>query len=786
MRHLETWILLILISLGISSCLPTRNVRKGEYLTVKKIKNYKIEGEKLKDIQFANRDFLKTNQTIFYLRLKLKMYDIGTLFKDSSRLNRFFTKNIGEPPVLYDSLLHQRSAKNIENYLHSLGYFEARVNPVVTHKKLFRKTIFTGYEIFPGNPFYISKFNLDIKERELKTFIQADLSYSKIKEGEIFNVDVLKSEMERISNTLQNTGYYYFSSEQIRFVADTLRQDSNNRKSIELTLFVNNVKIRSKVKKDSLIELPNKRFKFQNIYINLLDNENTTQQRIDTVSISFQVNKKQNLVYHFIHSGEMKINPKAIIRAIYLKPGAYYKKVDVLETHKSLSSLNIFSLINIVIKDVSGDTTKTGLLDVILNLSQSQNYRFNTASEVKNTGGILGVEQNIGIDRNNIFRNAEIFSLSVRAAAEVQSVVNVETNKNDWFFNTYETGLRMSLDFPKFIVPFQDILAPRYIKPRTKILAGYNFQQRPDFTRNILNVSFGYHSKPNSRVTRLFNLIEISSVYIDPSEEFQREIDLYKDAKIKYAYQDHLVINSRYSRTYKESDNNKSRPYRFWYYNIELGGGLSNIVSSGLKLPTDSLNQYLIAGVPFAKYILAESDFRYYHPIRKKINNVFRVYAGIGIPYAGSKGIPFEKSFYIGGANSLRAWKLGKLGPGSYYDSEDAFEKSGDIKIEMNYEFRFPISGSFEGAVFTDLGNIWLLSKSVEQPGAEFNISNFYQQFAFDFGYGLRYNLDFIVVRFDVGHPIYQPYLASGKRWSSFNSNDKLISGFNLAINYPF
>lgn len=763
------------------SCRPTQTIEDGQYLYLTRIKTYDVIGSKTKDVYYSSRDLCKTNTRFLFFRPRLKMYEIGKIFNDSSWINHFLTQNIGEAPVLYDSVLMKYSAQNIEKYLQSIGYFSARVE---TNTKLVpgRKLAFGGYKIYPGKPYYNGKLTINVDERDIKTLVQADLEKSKIKEGEVFNIENLKAERDRVAAALQNSGYYYLSPEQVHYEADSLI--GNN--IIDISMSITKIKARSKTKRDSIIEMPNRKYRIGKVYFNILNPE-SGDQKPDTLAIDYRVSSKQMLTYYFIYTSAFKINPNAIIRATFIKPGAIYKKIDVVETHKSLTQLNNFRLINIAVHDVS-DTSKNGTLNMIIQLSFSKKYTTTTSTEAKNSGGALGFEQNFSFSDVNLFRNAEILSMSLRGAIEMQSILNSNEGQKIKFnnFDTYEGGLNINLDIPRFFVPFQEKLSPRYIKPRTKIQLGFNFQQNPDYRRFIINTLYGYTWRPNSKKYNSLHLIEISTVRIFPTDEFKNTILNYKDPKVKYSYQNHLVVNTRFAHTYSEQRLPNSKPYKYWFYNIDVGGVPYVWLANVFNASKDSVGQTTFFNIPFSQYVLGETEFRYFVPMGQKMNHAFRIYTGIGIPFGGTPALPFEKSFYVGGSNSLRAWSLGGLGPGTYIADDNPFEKTGDVKLELNYEFRFPLFGSFEGALFTDAGNIWLLHKSSEFVGGELLFPDFIKQMAIDFGYGIRYNLDYLIIRLDIGHPLYQPYLKAGDRWSSLNTKGKLIWGFNFAIGYPF
>jgi outer membrane protein assembly factor BamA len=430
------------------------------------------------------------------------------------------------------------------------------------------------------------------------------------------------------------------------------------------------------------------------------------------------------------------------------------------------------------------DTAKGMLISHIF-VMRSKRFSFTSNSEMKNTGGDFGLEENLGLRSKNTFRNAEVFSINFHGAMEMQTVTNTPSTSN-FPFNVFEAGVNTSLTFPRFVTPFRKRSSARYLRPKTRITVGYNYQKRPDYTRYILNGSIGYSWQPINKRIFNFKLLDVSSVKIYPTTEFQEIIDNYTDPRIKYSYQDHIVLSTGYSYNYNEHRFKGLRPFMYLFTSIEIGGAPWNIFARLNPNARDSLGRITIFGIPSAEYLLMEADGRYYLPSGKDLMNVFRANIGIGIPYGSTKAMPFEKSFYIGGANSLRAWVIGTLGPGSFNSKATTFEMTGDIKIELNYEFRFKISGSFEGALFTDIGNIWLLNESDAMPGGQFNFKTFIPQFAVDFGYGLRYDLEFLILRLDFAHPLYQPYLPENSRWTALNAHGKVITGFNFAIGYPF
>lgn len=772
----------MIIILGFSSCLTTKSVPDGEYLYTGN--SYSIKNQKVKSQDVPAYYKQKVNRKIIFLRPYVWLYDIGKVFKDSSKIQNLFCNILGEAPILYDSTLVDASAKNIQQHLRNLGYYDTEIVSVITKNNAL-KMADVHYNIYPNRGFYLRNVKFDIKNKAVRSFVMANWNKTFLDTGLIFSTNNLKKERKRISNDLRNLGFYYFKKTQISFIADS----NFNEHRIDLTLSIKPITIASG---DSVKVFVSQQYKIRNIYIYPELADKTPGVKMDTTAIAYSVDNVEKLNYYFIHKGKIRVNPKSIINSIYIKPRRLYREENIAYTYKSLFALNIYNFINVNIIDVNKNIDGVGNLDCIVELSKTDKFSISTESELKNTGGDFGVEQGVGFISRNTFRGGEILSLNLRGALEVQSITNAaesEINKIFKIFNTFEAGINTSLEIPRFLAPVKRNFFSRYFNPKTKIGFGYNYQDRPDYSRYIWTGTFGYNWITNKNVTQILNPIELSSVKIFPTDSFQSTIDNYQDPRIKYSYQDHLVLGMSYSYMYNERKWRSKVPFHFFFSKFELGGIPYNMFSNMFGSTKDSLGQHWISGLPYTQFARVEIDYRYYKPFaRGTMMNVFRINIGTGIPLGGSVAVPFEKSFYIGGANSLRAWTLGTLGPGSYSSGSRSFEMTGDIKIEFNYEFRFPISSDIRGAVFTDVGNIFLLKDNDLIPEGVIKFHNFYEKLAMDIGYGIRYDLSFLVIRFDIAHPIYQPYYNKGERWSmrTQGNDSKLIWGLNFAIGYPF
>lgn len=775
---------ILLLIIGMASCYPTRNVPADSYLYTKN--SFKISQGKIESNDISSYFKQKTNSKILIIRPYTWFYDIGTLFKDSSRFYNFFTKSIGEAPILFDSTLVNPTIENINQHLKNLGYYDAKISAQITKSKR-RKTARVKYVIIPNKPYIINKFSFDIENRKVKTFVLADWSKSLLDTANIFSITKLQNERTRISEQLRDEGFYYFNKNQISFVADTNLQSHK----VNITLKIDEQIALKNRNNDSISKIKDIQYQFSKIYIIPEVSDLTTGDKIDTTIYSYDYDHRGVIDYYFIHSKKISVNPKAIIQALFIKPKRFYKKTDISQTYKALNNLNLYNYVNISIHDIAKEVDGVGQLECEVRLSKMSKYNIISNSELKNTGGELGLEQNFGFISRNTFKNGEVLKINLRGALEVQNVTNINSTTNTILkvFNTFEAGLNTSLEIPRFFAPVRRNFFSRYFNPKTIFNLGYNYQDRPDYTRLILNGTFGYKWVSNANTSHILNPVELSSVKIFPTKEFQNTIDTYQDPRIKYSYQDHLVLGMSYSYLYSEKKVKIKTPFKFFFGKIELGGIPYNLISKAIGDAKDNQGQYYIGKLPYSQFARLDADFRYYIPANYgKTLHVFRVGIGIGLPLSGSVAMPFEKSFYIGGANSLRGWTIGTLGPGSFTSGNNYFEMTGDIKIEMNYEFRFPISAPLMGALFTDVGNIFLLKNSEVMPGGTFYFNNFANKLAADIGYGIRYDMNFLIIRFDIAHPVYQPYLEAGNRWTMYShgTNPHLLIAYNFAIGYPF
>jgi outer membrane protein assembly factor BamA len=367
---------------------------------------------------------------------------------------------------------------------------------------------------------------------------------------------------------------------------------------------------------------------------------------------------------------------------------------------------------------------------------------------------------------------------------EAQRTSNTENeNQQEFlFFNTFEWGVEAMISFPRFLIPVKLERFPKYFRPTTRISTGINFRKRSTYDRYILNFTFGYKWQESDYKTHIIQPFNISSVKVFPTPEFSKELEAINDPRLKNQYTDHLITALQYSFIFNNQDIKKAKDFIYFRGNIETSGNIFHLFNNLLDSKQDSTGVYHVAGIRYAQYAKMDFDFRYYLMASHTNQVVFRAIAGIGIPYGNSDALPFEKGFYLGGANSMRAWIYRGLGPGGFVDPGTNIDKMGEILLECNIEYRFPIYSFFKGALFYDVGNIWLINRDDNFTNAEFKFDTFYKQIAMDAGFGFRFDFKFFIFRVDFALRLRDPSQAEGSRWVA----DKGIWFWNFGIGYPF
>lgn len=814
--------LIIALPLLFFSCNPTRKLKEGERFLVN---NYIIDKDTKLDVkdvesfikQKPNRKIFKVFR--FHLWLHNLVNEERLAQKKISRDKKIESRNkkriakgkrpqsgrrqligewlleIGESPVIYDSLLSKKSAAQIKLFLNSKGYFISSVRDSVYLMQKKRASVY--YKIKAAPPYHIYSLDYVIPDELIKYYALADTSNCLIKRGNNYDVDILQKERERITNQLNNNGYYLFTKDYIHYKVDTTL--ANNQ--VSLTLSIKNFTQKLSESSDSLIEKPHQRFYINNVYIqpDFISKKSDPLQK-DTIKVGD---------YYILHNNKLRYKKRVLLNAVFIRKGELYQAQNSSDTYKKLSELKAFKSINIYFNRTAED-----LLDCHIQLSPILKQSFTIETQGKNTTGNLGVEGSFVYQNRNVFRGAEVLELKLKAGAEAQPSLNnnatnqsnIDLTKPVKQFNTIEIGPEANLYVPRFLLPFK-VKFSKQSNPKTIFTSSYIYQRRPDYTRYLTNLSFGYTWKESSNKRHVINPLVITFVKVNLDSLFNQYLNenVY-DQYIRNSFINHLSTSTRYTFTYNEQDIKKLENFPFLKVNAESSGnllrGAYDLINS-VKPNTfvkDTEGRYQLAGIPYSQYLRTDVDYRYYFNTNEINKVVLRIAAGIGVPLINFTSLPYERRFFSGGSNGIRAWRSRTLGPGSYMDSKQAgYDQFGDGQLEGNLEYRFKLFKMLHGAVFVDAGNTWLRKPDPTRLGGDFKLDRFYKEIAIGTGLGVRGDFNFFILRLDVGIKVRDPQFTEKERWVIehwFDKNWKkdyrekhsrgYFTVFNIGIGYPF
>lgn len=665
----------------------------------------------------------------------------------------------GESVAVYDSTLESRTIEQFRTYMYSKGYFEAEVSSEV---KSIGRLVTVNYEIDRGMPYNIDSIRYSIADTNLMTLVTKSIPERLVNVGDKYDQDLLSDERERLFNVAVNNGYFDFSRQYIQFEVDTS------------TLAKREVIVNQKIVQRSDGK-PHKIFR--------IDSVNFTTDADINVPQEIRKTKKYNGVnYHFVQD---KYNRRILDWRHFIYKDSVFRRSNTLNTQRQLANLDMFKFININYDSTGGQ--------FVANIYTSPLNKYQTSGEigVNVSQGLPGPFVNGSIKNRNVFGGLEILEFSGRFG--VEGVASASENQN--IYQSTEYGFNGSLLFPQFLFPLTKKWKNRVrdFEPKTDLNVGTTFTNRPEYQRNNLlgSITYGWVNRRG----KIYSLSPAEISFINSSNistPFQTFLDTLESQGnlLKNTFEPSLVSNATFSVINNfNSYGNQSEQSSFLRYSIESGGTFLNFIDEE-RLISSALEYY--------NYLKFNADFRRHNPV--STNNVFayRINIGLAVPYGDNRILPYEKYFFAGGSNGIRAWRPRRLGPGSYtpLDSDgfltDNFEQQGEILIETSLEMRHNILGFIDGAIFLDMGNIWTLRNDPARPGSQFEVDRFFREIAIGTGYGIRLDFSFLLLRFDTGLKIYDPARDKGGRFiwtdgfndAKFRNADNLI--FNLGIGYPF
>ena len=769
MQRKIPYITIILVSILLYSCRATKYVPEDEYL----LHNYKIESEKGDFDKRVLNEYIKQkpNKRIIFWRFYLSLYNLSSPGKDNGFHN--WLRRIGEPPAVYDEDLRLKSTEQLGLHMRNKGFYEAEVSDTTVFRKRRARVV---YKVKPHEPYRIRDITYFFQDASLSHMVLDDTTNTEFRVGELFDVDVLQTERVRIESLLRDSGYYAFTRDFVYFEVDS----ALNKHQVDITLGIRNYP--STNRRGQTVHIDHPVYTIRDVHMMTDFNAIAYDENSETESIL-----KDTLVYdsvHLIYSGKPNIRPSVVTQKNYIIPGTLYDASDVNRTYRNLSSLSAFRMVDIRFREVDSEKPQLDC-DVMVVPATRQSY--SVKLEGTNSAGNIGAAANLSYGHKNLFGGSEQFDLTFMGAIENIKPTGDEVDSSYTGPNIMqEFGVEARLRIPKFLLPVRTDKFIRKYNPQTNIRLSYNYQKRPDYTRTLANASFGYDWKGSEKVIHRVYPIE-ASLILTPykSDYFQKWLE---GKYLFYSYEPQLITDTRYSMVWSNQKLLKNQNFQDIRLNVETAGNLLYAGFSSFAPAPDSGN-YQIIGVDFAQYLKADIDLRSYIFLYEDISLILRGFAGVGFAYGNSNAMPFVKQYFSGGANSIRAWQVKNLGPGSYQDPEESAypNQTGDVKLEANMEYRFKLFWKLEAALFMDVGNIWSLSSEDDREGAGFEFNRFYKELAVGTGVGARAIFSFLVFRFDLGIPLRSPYAIEGSNWLPRNSG---ISGedltFNIAIGYPF
>ncbi|MFN8277969.1 MAG: BamA/TamA family outer membrane protein [Chitinophagales bacterium] len=767
------YLMAAILLLSVSSCHVTKKFREGETLLVRNKVKF-ISAKKIPEQSKVWEDLThiaaqRPNTKVFgFLPLKLWLYSSAN--QDKETKFRWWIKNkVGEPPVIFDNDATDKSDRSILNYMQNYGYLNARVTHVVVTRK--KKTTVT-YTVDAGTPWKFGDIEFPSSPFKTDSFTQLKKPFTLIRKGDRFDVTKLKAERERIETDLKNAGFYYFTRDFLTFDLDTTKSP-----------FTVNVKERILQPSDSVIH---QQYSLNDFFISTETAPDRKHLHIDTIT--------QN-EFHFIQ--RKKIVKYSVIQdAIFFKRGQLYSKENYTKTLRRFGDLGAYKFITI---DYVKNPTKDKALDVLVSLvpAKKQTVSADVQANV-NLEGFFGMAASLSYKNRNLFKRSDLFSVDLTTGVQFQYGRNEPVS-----LITTDFSANVSYYFAKFLFPF---INKEYFKdksPKTRISLRYAFENRYDFdtidatgrsyhrvffyTLHSFNATFGYEWNQNAFKRHLLNPISFS-LFLIPKKGISFVERLAGNPSLASSYQEQFIFGPNYTFIYNNQRTKNDKKNLYFRTTVETAG---NVLMAGFSLANIGKNNpppYKIGNLEFSEFVRGEFDLRGFYKLNNHSSFAGRSYLGVAYAYGNSKTIPFVKQFFVGGPNSLRGFLVREIGPGSYVNPLGVqsnrvfsfFNQTGDLKIELNGEFRFDIYKWLKSALFMDVGNVWLIRKDDTRPLGNFAFNRFWNEFAVDIGAGIRLDFNFFVVRFDYGIPIRDPRIQSNNKWTIQQGQ------FNLAIGYPF
>lgn len=753
------------------SCNTLKYVPENERLldhTSVQLTGMSVSGKDLK-----NRVRQQPNHRLWgVLGLDLALYNMSG--RDTSKWINRALRNMGEAPVLFDTLAVGQTVASMERYLFSKGYFDAQVDSEVRTRK---RRVRVNYRITPGEPYRIRSYSFQPEDSTsgLDALVSEALPSTGISSGRVFDSEELNEERGRLTQLARNQGYYAVGRDHFSFEVDSSLRSHQVDVSLQIEPYI-------RIRPEGPSQEEHRAYEIGRVYF-LLDVPTSAYSRSSNAFLLADYDTIQLGGYCFIYRDKPLLLPGTLLQNCFVTPGALYRADDVDRTYARLNRMSCLRYVNIRFLERPDKDPQTGLLDCYISLTPAEENILTIDLEGTNTAGDLGVASNLSYTQQNLFRGGEVYNVSLRGAYEALS----GSYTNDYF----EYGGEMSLELPNFRLPLLSRNLRKEIDASTNFSISYDNLSRPEFLRTTASASLRY-TWQNQLTRHTLTPIDFAYVYMPRVDSAFKATYLREGSYLRYSYEDQFILEMAYGFMYSSQPQGLSLNNQRFYtlrVNIEEAGNLLNPISHRFGEPNDN-GQYTLGRIPYSQFLKGEVEYTQHIPLNSTNRIALRVGLGMAYPYGNSKILPFEKRFYSGGANSVRGWSVRTLGPGRYKTALrtiDFMNQSGDMKLDLNFEFRQKWFWVLEGAYFIDAGNIWTLRAYDNQPGGQFRAESFLEEIAMSAGLGIRLDFKFVLFRVDLGMKVYDPAgLDTDERWRIRHIHSTDDFAFHMAIGYPF
>jgi hypothetical protein len=761
----------------LSGCRTTRHVADGEMLLDRVHINVLADstGYLPRDVQSSELiNYLRqqpNHRVLGSLKLQLMTYDLSG--QDSTKWYNRWLQRLGAAPVIYSEESTAASASQLKLALVNKGYLGAAVD-VQTAPRPNKKKIDVTYNVTPGRPHRVASISYEFEDTAVGRLVANDSANYQFHPGDNLNRDKLDAERVRLTGMLHNAGYYGFVKDYITYTGDTL-PGSND---VALTMHLHKMPAGDSVRSHPLFVV--NRVVFDPDY-------QSDRSATDTL--------RHRDIYVVTAAGEPRtyLRNKQLWERNYIEPGKPYSAAQFDRTYEALSRLGIVKSVSVSVQPQSVSADGTVNLDALVRMTPNPTQSVAVELEGTNSEGDLGFGVGVTYQHRNAFHGSELLSIKARGSYE-----SISGDLDGLINNHYTEGsAEVAITLPRFSAPLLNRAFRRRMKASTEFALNFAYQERPEYTRIIAGAGWKYKwvSRDN-KWRRTLDLLDISYVYLPRSTINFLDSVAPQNPLLRYSYEDHFImrIGFNFMRTNKAASTlmpGSVAPFQPNIYtlrgSVESAGnllyGISKLVGQHRREDV-----YRVFGIQYSQYVKAELDYMLSHSFDRRQSLAFHVGAGVAVPYGNSAMLPFEKRFYAGGANGVRGWSVRTLGPGSY-DSRNSvssfINQCGDIRLDLNVEYRAKLFWVLEGALFVDAGNVWTIRDYETQPGGVFKLNSFYKQIALAYGIGLRMDFNYFLLRLDLGMKAHNP-ATNQEPWPLIHPRWSRDAAFHFSVGYPF